>query len=222
VLLNRRVDLEARDAEGKTPLIVASGQLNEDALEICKILIKRGAQVSAKSSNGSTALLEAARVGNVDVARTLIQVGMANISDADSDGNTALHIAALEGHLEICELLLDELANVEASGFDGQKPLHCAAQRDSVDICQLLVRAGADVEGKDKHNKTPLHVAAECGSLEVCQYFIEECSANVEAAFMMYGSAQTVLDLAATEAMMEYLTQVVKSRSQSPRNSNRL
>ena len=218
VLLNRRVDLEARDAEGKSPLMVASGQMNEHATEICKLMIWRGAQVSAKSSSGSAALLEAVRVGNVDVARMLIQVGMANISDANGDRNTALHIAALEGHLEICELLLDELANVEASGCDGQKPLHCAAQRDSVDICQLLVRAGADVEGKDKHNKTPLHVAVECGSLEVCQYLIEECSANVEAAFMMYGSAQTVLHLAATETMKAYLTQVVKKRQESPRN----
>ena len=71
----------------------------------------------------------------------------------DSDGSTPLHWAAANGRLDVCALLLDEVADADAADSFDTTPLSYAAHNGHVAICQLLLDAGAAVDktGEARH-----------------------------------------------------------------------
>jgi ankyrin len=86
---------------------------------------------------GSTALLFAARSGDVESARLLIAAG-ANVNDALPDGASALVVAAHSGHGRVATLLLDKGA--DPNGADvGYTALHAAVLRSDLDLVKSLL-----------------------------------------------------------------------------------
>ena len=61
-------DLEARDAEGRTPLIVGAEQGQTD---LVRLLLSQGADVHAVDIYGKTALTRASEIDHEEVARLL-------------------------------------------------------------------------------------------------------------------------------------------------------
>lgn len=97
VLITAGANIEAEALE-QTPLIVAaSGKAcfiaRDDTLDAVRVLIVGGANVNAATSDGVTALMEAATHNNFKTVRTLILAG-ADINATDSQGNTALDFAS--------------------------------------------------------------------------------------------------------------------------------
>ena len=64
---------------------------------VARLLIDRGADVSAANKYGSTPLHRASEAGHEAVARLLVDRG-ADVSAADEDGSTPLHRALQRGH----------------------------------------------------------------------------------------------------------------------------
>ena len=64
-------------------------------------LIEKGADVSAKGSNGRTPLLKTAASGRVECMKTLLHHG-AQINSTDDNNSTALTLAADFGHMSMC------------------------------------------------------------------------------------------------------------------------
>jgi ankyrin repeat protein len=71
-----------------------------------KELLRKGANVNAKSAGGSTPLHYAAFWGYVDVAKLLLDHG-ADVNARDDRGWTPLHFAAAEGRAGVARLLLE-------------------------------------------------------------------------------------------------------------------
>ena len=72
------------------------------------------------------ALLAAARRGDVETAKLLLEAGVrADVRDAN--GLTPLMLAAREGHAEIVALLVDAKANINGANRRGMTPLMIAA-----------------------------------------------------------------------------------------------
>jgi uncharacterized protein len=105
-------DVNARDADGITPLMhAARGDRPEianpaptDHPEIVELLLKRGAEVNAKTDTGFVALFWAARYGHAGVAQVLIAQG-ADVNAQDKDGMTALRWATTNQQSSVVELL---------------------------------------------------------------------------------------------------------------------
>ena len=76
---------------------------------------------------GSTPLLFAARAGNVESARLLLDAG-ADLHDTAADGNVPLVIAAHSGHASLTAFLLERGADVDAAPL-GYTALHAAVLR---------------------------------------------------------------------------------------------
>jgi ankyrin repeat protein len=160
-LLAKGADVNARAARGQTALMWAVAQKHPD---VVKVLLARGADVHAKSDvwsqvmavpphglleynraiphGGDTALMFAARVGDLDSAKLLVSAG-ANMNDADAWGISATVLAAHSGHTEIVEFLLDRGAdpNAAKAGFTA---LHAAIMRRDEKMVTALLTHGAD------------------------------------------------------------------------------
>lgn len=104
-LLRDGASVAARDAAGRTPLIIACDNfpLGEDPepprtperLELCRLLLRAKADVNARSLDGSTALITASGSNGAgrELARLLLQSG-AKPNLADRLGQTALMFAS--------------------------------------------------------------------------------------------------------------------------------
>jgi ankyrin repeat protein len=94
---------------------------------------------------------------------------------------TCLMTAAVEGHLDICRLLIDKGAQMEAKEGYGMTPLHFAAYKPHIDIVRLLCDRGADFEASDCNGWRPLHFAARYGHISVVKELIEVRNAEINA-----------------------------------------
>ena len=93
---------------------------------------------------GSTALLFAARSGDVESVRLLVEAG-APVNDALPDGTAAVTLAAHSGHGAAAGLLLEKGADPNAAEI-GYTALHAAVLRRDVDLVRtlLLFKANPD------------------------------------------------------------------------------
>ncbi len=89
-----------------------------------------GIAVEEVAQGGSTPLLFAARSGDVQSARLLLDAG-ADVHDTTADGNTALIIAAHSGQGSVAALLLEQGADPNAAPL-GYAALHAAVVRGTL------------------------------------------------------------------------------------------
>jgi ankyrin repeat protein len=168
MLLIKGIEIETKDKNGNTPLIIAAMYGH---VEICKLLLDHGAKIESKDDNGFTPLLSACQNGHLSVISLLIARG-ADVEARTNDGITPLMNAAYYGHVEICKLLLDHGAKIESKGNLGHTPLHIACQQGHLSVFSLLIDRGADVEARTNLGFRPLHLAAQQGHLEVVKALI--------------------------------------------------
>ncbi|HET6960189.1 MAG TPA: ankyrin repeat domain-containing protein [Vicinamibacterales bacterium] len=160
-LLAKGAQVNAHATRGQTALMWAVAQKHAD---VVKVLLAHGVDVHARSDAWSevmavpphghleynraiphgrdTALMFAARVGDVASATLLVSAG-ANVNDADAWGVSATAMAAHAGYGELVALLLDHGAdpNASAAGF---APLHAAILRRDERMVGALLAHGAD------------------------------------------------------------------------------
>jgi ankyrin repeat protein len=161
LLLGHRANVNARGPRKQTALMWAVSQKHPD---VVKVLLARGADLSLRSERWSqvmavpphgylpynkeipageeTALLFAARVGDLDSARLLVTAG-ADVNDADAWGVSAVTLAAHSGFADLVDFLLEKRADPNAmkAGF---APLHEAIMRRDEHMVASLLAHGAD------------------------------------------------------------------------------
>ena len=160
-LLAKGAHVNAHATRGQTALMWAVAQKHAD---VVKVLLAHGVDIHARSDawsevmavpphghleynraipHGSdTALMFAARVGDVASATLLVSAG-ANVNDADAWGVSATAMAAHAGYGELVAFLLEHDAdpNASAAGFAA---LHAAILRRDDSMVSALLAHGAD------------------------------------------------------------------------------
>ena len=161
-LLEHGADVNTAEHErGQTALMWAVAQQHAD---VARVLIENGADLHARTEvwyqlentagntnpsgnfqmaqGGSTPLLFAARNGDVETARVLVDAG-ADVDDIAASGTSALVIAAHSGHGPLGMHLLERGADPNAAEA-GYTALHAAALRSQVELVEALLDHGAD------------------------------------------------------------------------------
>ena len=113
VLAELGANLDARDAIGRTALIIAASKNHEQCVSV---LIQRGASVNLQSDKEETALMMAAGTGSQAIARMLMNAN-ATRQLRDWRGSTAWHYAVCTAHNE-------ELKDLLQPEYDEQEYLH--------------------------------------------------------------------------------------------------
>src|ERR1039458_6880749 len=102
---------------------------------------------------------DAARNGDVEKIKTLLNDTPDLVSSKDDKGDTPLHDAVIKGHKDVAELLLAHKADVNAKNNDGFTPLSLEAFIGHKDVAELLLAHNADVTAKNNIGYTPLYIA---------------------------------------------------------------
>jgi ankyrin repeat protein len=144
-------------ASGETPLLAA---VKNQHLKTTKRLLAAGAEPDLCPKTGTTALQEAARLGDIDIIEVLLASGAA-VDRPSVSGDTALIIASRSGHSRTARYLLQHGAEINAKNKKGNTALAVAAKHDRVEVVETLLEEGAEVRVRDNKGRTPLHRAVE-------------------------------------------------------------
>ncbi len=174
-------------------------------LDVCKLLLQKGADKEAKNSFGRTPIHGAASNDHLDVVEYLVEHGV-NKEAVDNDNSTPLHFAASDDHLDVVKYLVEQGVNKEVVDDDDETPLHIAASNDHLDLVKYLVEHGANKEAVDNGNQTPLYDAASNAHLYVVEYLVEQ-GVNKEA---VNNNNQTPLYIAASNDHLDIVKYLVE------------
>jgi ankyrin repeat protein len=161
LLLAKGANPNGHGARGQTALMWAVSQKHPEAV---KVLLAHHADLNLRSDvynevmaipphgylphnksiphGGETALMFAARVGDLDSAKLLVAAG-ANVNDADAWGVSAVTLAEHSGFGELTRFLLDKGADPNAAP-NGFTALHEAIMRRDEATAAVLLDHGAD------------------------------------------------------------------------------
>uniref|UniRef100_A0A8C3KX89 Tetratricopeptide repeat, ankyrin repeat and coiled-coil containing 1 n=1 Tax=Chrysolophus pictus TaxID=9089 RepID=A0A8C3KX89_CHRPC len=165
------VDINDTDALwGETALTAAAGR---GKLEVCELLLERGAAVSRANRRGIPPLFCAVRQGHWQIAKLLLKHG-SDVNLSDKQGRTPLMVASCEGHLSTVEFLLSAGATISSLDKEGLTALGWACLKGHREVVQYLVEKGATVDQTDKNGRTPLDLAAFYGDADIVQYLVDK------------------------------------------------
>jgi ankyrin repeat protein len=179
-------NVNAREGlRGQTALMWAVAEAHPT---VARVLVELGAEVSARSRGGEpsvdfvtsryieppkegfTALLFAARNGNLESVRLLLDAG-ADPNEIAPGGSTALLVAINNYHYETASLLVDYGADVNGADKGGRTPLHAAVRSGTLpvigsparkptgsmnrlELISILLDRGADVNARTAAERT--------------------------------------------------------------------
>jgi ankyrin repeat protein len=207
LLLAGGADVNAADASGVTPLILAASSGQNDLVEL---LLVHGAAVNAKDYEGAGALYVATVMDQPEIAELLIAHG-ADVNAGTKSGSTPLSYAARDGNRNLAQLLIAHGADVNSKDViynrtplvwaltmsamvspTGESPVWkqlSAAEQAAVrkeiyamkkqwlEVARRLIDHGADVNVIDLKGHSPLYLAAVIGDPGLVQSLIDHKAA---------------------------------------------
>lgn len=177
-LVDERVDVNAPQADGATPLHWAA---HWDDLETADLLIAAGARVDAANDYGVAPIALASTNGSLAMVERLLGAG-ADPNAADEHGAAPLMFAARTGNLDVIDALLAAGAEVDVrDDAHGQTALMWAASAGHTEALRRLIAAGADVQASSASGYTPLLFAVR-ENREAAVLLLLERQADVNAA----------------------------------------
>jgi serine/threonine-protein kinase len=187
-LLAKGANVNEADAEGNTPLMIASeGNANLPyGLPVVEMLINARASLEAHDAKGRTALHRAAAEGKTDAARLLLDSG-ALINPKANDGATPLFYAVQFGKTPVLELLIAHHARLNLADATGTTPLMIASEGttnlpNNAAMVEALLSAGARHEPVDANGRSALYRASAAGKPEAVRLLLDHhAKPNVQA-----------------------------------------
>ncbi|XVE76297.1 hypothetical protein DITRI_Ditri12bG0160800 [Diplodiscus trichospermus] len=165
--------LSKQNQSGETALYVAAecgyADLVKEMMNYYDIAL-----AGIKARNGYDAFHIAAKQGDLEVLKILMEANLDLSMTFDSSNTTALHTAASQGHTEVVNFLLEKGCNVAAiAKSNGKTALHSAARNGHLEMVKALLSKEPGIATRtDKKGQTALHMAVKGQNVEVVDELI--------------------------------------------------
>ena len=202
VLLDWKLDVNARCDANVTPLHFASIYWAPNISETIRLLLEYGADPNARTSDGSTPLhlassektnylifthgeyapakygvhitpLHAAYWDTRPYVVSLLLEHGADMNLENEHGRTPLYEAYSGRHLEVMRLLLSSGAAADIQFDDFGLLTHDASYMGESEAIRLLLQHNANINARSYQNYTPLHWASSVGHANVVQVLLD-------------------------------------------------
>jgi len=159
---------------GKTLLILA---IEENQMEMIQYLLQHATlKIDLEDGLHWTALMYAAKQGNVQIIKRLLEQG-ANVKHCDSYGDTPLLIAAEYGQEDAVKFFIEsKKADINETNHMGWTALMLASKSGNIPVIDYLIKMGANRKLRTKKGSSSLLIAVYYNHLPAVQYFIEHHS----------------------------------------------
>lgn len=138
LLKHSGIDLNARNNDGSTPLMLAAAENNYGAF---RLLLKSGADITLKDNDDHTLMHYAAYSGNVELLKYVLDNYKLDINARDKDESTPLMVGAKEEHFKFMNLLIANGAKTDEKNNKGEN------------IFDILKNYRGQIEYFQKNNK---------------------------------------------------------------------
>ena len=147
--------------------------LSGNTLEVVKLLLDNGADITARNKGGFTPITYAAYSTMYPrVIELLVQYG-ADPNDTGDADFSPLHVAGMfNPNPLIAEALLQQGANLEFRNKSGETPMHLATAWNAP-VLEVLLEHGGNIEARDEKGDTPLHRAAESWVADITRILVD-------------------------------------------------
>lgn len=142
-------------------------------LEVARLLVEHGADLSQKDGNGNTAFILACAKGHLETIKLLIEHG-AKTDAPNGDGWTPLLVAADRGQSAVAEFLIAQAADINAGYPGGRTVLMKASERGNEALVRLLIEKGASVNHTNFDGANAIMDAAVEGHAGVVTLLIQK------------------------------------------------
>lgn len=185
-LINGGADINARNKEGVTPLLVALENHNQEHVQF---YASHGADINSQDNRGNSPL-KVALASKDNIIETIIN--KYNIDSHDSAGNTPLHVSIIENaSLQKIQFILSLMDDVNQRNAEGNNALYLSILKNRQRIGELLLAKNADIFSANNLNYSPLRLALKAGG-SVMDWLITPYTVKQKD-----GSGNTVLHYAA-------------------------
>jgi ankyrin repeat protein len=164
VMRREKIPVDATDQHGRTALIFATADGNE---EVVQWLIAQKADVNMQSASGWAALHDAANYGHLRIMKMLIDA-RAVIDMKNNDQETPLMRAVLNGQSGAVQMLVACGAKLDDAENEMQwTPLMCAIYKKDLACVKILLDAGADIDFVNHQEQSAETLAKRAGGQAV-------------------------------------------------------
>ena len=120
-------------------------------------------------------------VENVQCDKEVCKWYQCDKNPKNDENFTPLHMAAMNGHLQVCKLIIENVCenpkprsdrgdSKNPKSCDGTTPLHYAALRGHLQVCQLIIENIQQKNPKDRYMCTPFDYAIREGHTLVANF----------------------------------------------------
>ncbi|KAF7920650.1 hypothetical protein BELL_0335g00130 [Botrytis elliptica] len=204
--LGANLEMDEKLNDGWGPLLIAF-----DFVEVVRILLQNGADITRTSSGGNILFL-ASRHNEIEVVRVCLQykpdlnIGYHHTAARSYEGDTALTAAISGGHTEIVRLLLEAGANLNQRAYLNKYPLQYAFTNEASSDGPLraLLEYHPDLDLVDDGGNTALHYLRETTPLAWVKLLVN-AGASIEIRNKNYITPLGIAILRRNTEIVEYL-----------------
>ena len=138
--------------------------------EICKLLVKLGADVNLLNFNNQSPFNVAEANGEFSICELLLK----KRKEKKIMYRNELHTCARQNDLVMFKIHMNKGGNVNKTDEKMRTPLHVAMIFANDALCDLLLRHGADVHAKDSYMDDPIQLAFYYGRFKLREKLLSD------------------------------------------------
>ncbi|MBR5523034.1 MAG: ankyrin repeat domain-containing protein [Akkermansia sp.] len=182
LLLAAGADVNARDAEGRTPFVLAL----QNSLVLAEYLLQHGAGLPEEGSAAYQSIIDGLAEGKPCSLPLLLRAGL-GVETRLPDGHSLLMAAARYAHVDAVKMLLELGADVHYEAKNGTTALRQAMRLDTKqgfskqrsEVVRLLLAAGANPMLMP-HGNNAFHSALWAKNEPLLRVLLEQCPQGLE------------------------------------------